>query len=174
MWTLLLATALASDPTAVVTDAGVVRGTVALPVPPEVLVRELADPGWVATLYDGGTEVKVIGPDGPCLAVDYVSPNPIVTVSYRVRHCTTPTGATGALIASEAFSAYATSWVVVPKDGGLHATYEVDLTTSLFIPQSFVRSATRTSVKKLMGALDAWGAAWAAEHGGAGQAPATP
>lgn len=167
MLTLLLSAALAADPVAVVTDAGLVRGTVSVPVPAAVVVGQLADPGWVATLYDGGTEVSVVGPDGDCLVVDYVSPSAFLAVKYKVRHCPTRTGTQATLLESNAFSSYGTTWRVEPTAAGSNLVYELELVTTLMVPQSFVRSATRKSVQKLMEALDGWGAAWAGAHGAA-------
>jgi hypothetical protein len=144
----------------VVVDGDVVRGTAHVDVTAVRFLTELKDPGWIGRMSGTGTTAEVLGKDGDCLRVAYVSPNLILTARYTVKRCMTSDGVRISLIESNTFSAYETTWRVVPEGEGARITYEVDLTSSLrWVPNSLVRSETRRSIHKTLKQLVKWAAA---------------
>lgn len=160
MLALLLATSLslAGEPAAVV-EGDVVRGTARLAVPPQRFLDALRDPTWEARVSGSSTTAEVKGRDGACLHVAYVSPNPVVKAAYEVRRCPVPNGWQSTLLASNVFEGYRAAWHAVPDGDGAQITYEIELSTSLWVPNSLVRGETRKSVLKMMRAMAAWSAA---------------
>jgi hypothetical protein len=133
-----------------------VRGQAVLAVPPARFLAELEDPAWVSRVSQSKTQVSVVGPDGACTRVAFLSPNAIFDARYEVRRCRTPHGWENALLTSNAFETYRAGWHVAPHPEGTLATYEVDLTTSLWVPNSLVRGETRRSIRKLLKAIASW------------------
>lgn len=152
---LLASLALAEDPSAVV-EGTVVRGTALIAVSPARFLAQLEDPAWESRISGSGTRVEVKGRAGDCLDVAFVSPNAILEARYELRRCPQPDGVRSTLLTSNAFSAYTSRWRASTEGAGARVTYEVDLTTSLWVPNSLVRSETRRAVLKLMRAIAAW------------------
>jgi hypothetical protein len=88
--------------------------------------------------------------------VGFLSPNAIFDAKYEVRRCRTETGWENTLVSSNAFETYRAGWQVVAHPEGTLATYEVDLTTSLWVPNSLVRGETRRSIRQLLKAIVQW------------------
>lgn len=147
--------ALADDPSAVV-EGSVVRGTAVLAVPPQTIIAQLSDPSWAGEVSGSNTQARVVSVLGPCQHVAYVSPNAILEARYELKRCPTADGWDDTLITSNAFSAYHATWRAVPEGEGARVTYEVDLSTSLWVPDSLVRGETRRSVLKMMRAMATW------------------
>jgi hypothetical protein len=155
---LLLAHLTFAAPTVTVADDGAVTGVVDLAIPPAELRARLADPTWLPTISKDGTRVTVAGRDGDCLLVDSVSPSAIMTVSYRVRTCPTPTGYASTLVESQQFSSYATSWQFKPSAAGTQATYHIRVATSTWIPDAVVRRGVRSGIEQMLTNLETWAA----------------
>jgi hypothetical protein len=152
---LLLATALAGDPTCVLTDDGTVLATVSLPASVETVRAKLEDPHFVARVYEGGTQVKTTAA-GPCLRADYVAPNALMTARYSVRQCTKGDTIEATLLESNTFSEYQTTWSLVARDdGGTDVTYRLWTVPKGLIPTGLVRRASRKSIAELMTKLRA-------------------
>ena len=108
-----------------------------------------------AEVEAGGTQITVVEQQGECTVLDYVAPNTVMTVSYRVRRCPTEGGFEATLVHSDEMDTFHETWKVVPADDGSHITYNLQTSTSLPIPGFLVNSTTRRRVKGLMKALEA-------------------
>ena len=150
-----LSLALAADPTVEV-EGNTIRGSVDIAVPAKRFLAELKDPEWESRVSGTSTRATLKGREGSCQQVAFVSPNPIIEARYEVKRCPTSDGWSASLIESNAFSTYASSWKVVDREGGASITYQVELETSLWVPNSLVRSETRRSVKKMLRSMAAW------------------
>lgn len=152
---LLLALAHADEPTALI-DGTTVRGSAHLEVPPARVLAQLQDPVWESSLSATGTRVEVKGRTGECQHLALLSPNPVVDASYEVRRCPTEDGFQSTLITSAVLATYRARWRALPEGEGSRITYEVDLSSSLWVPETLVRSETRRSVLKMMTTMVAW------------------
>lgn len=156
---LLAALAGAADlaaPTVTIHDNGSVVGLVDLGVTPEQVQSALSDPTWLPTITGDGTRVTLQGTDGGCQLLASESPSAIMTARYETRRCPTDTGFQSTLRSSNAFKTYATSWTFTPTAQGTRATYRLDMTTSLWVPNSVVRRATRNALEDMLTQLQAW------------------
>ncbi|MCP4870405.1 MAG: hypothetical protein GY898_17005 [Proteobacteria bacterium] len=74
---LLPAVAEAGEPTVVIEEDGSITATITVGSAPDVALARVGDPVWVVrTSDDGQTEATVVGPDGDCQLVDFVSRTP--------------------------------------------------------------------------------------------------
>lgn len=156
---LLALSAVAADlpePDVSVQKDGSVVGIVHLGVSPEVVKARMADPAWLAKVSGGTTTVRVEGMDGSCQLVASESPSSIMTARYQTRRCPTATGYRVSLRDSNCFKTYAASWDFTDGPSGAIGTYRLDLTTSLWIPNSVVRGQTRKALVDALGKLQAW------------------
>lgn len=155
MTLLAIGLALANDATVTI-EGTLVRGSAHLEVPPQRFIAQLGDPGWESTVSGTATRVEVKGRAGDCQLLALVSPNAVMDATYEVRRCPTADGWQSTLITSNVFSTYRSSWKAVPEGDGSRVTYEVDLTTSLWVPGSLVRSEIRRSVLQMMHRVVDW------------------
>lgn len=153
MLSLLLGAALAAEVT--IDDQGAVVGTLVTPVPVDTLRARLADPTWLPTVSQDGTQVAIAAREGDCVVLDSVSPS-VITVRYRTRQCPTADGFTYTLVQSDNFSAYAASWTFAATPAGTRATYRVAVTSTLWLPDAIVRHATKSGIAQMVGRLEAW------------------
>lgn len=149
LWTLWVTTALAGPATTEVVDDTII-GRVSVAAPPDEARRRVSDPAWVSATEGGGTRVAVQGRDGACLLLDAVSPSAILEVRYSTRQCPTADGVRSTLVSSNAFSAYSTSWRVLPEGTGSLVEYRISMVTKLMMPQSWVYGTLRKRVQTLM------------------------
>lgn len=152
---LLLVAALADEPTATV-DGGKVIGSAHLNVTPDKVIAALGDPAWEHRVSGSTTTSNVLAREGTCHNVAYVSPHPIFEANYDLRRCAVADGWSVTLLRSNAFSTYKARWKAVPEGTGSRLTYEVDLDTSLWFPDSLVRGEMKKSVLKMMKAIAGW------------------
>ncbi len=146
----------ADEATVVIEDDGSITATVTVGSAPDVVLARVGDPEWVSrTSGDPGTAVTIVGPDGGCQLLDYVSSHPLSTASYRVRQCPVTDGFQTKLVSSDAFSKYQTSWDVQPHATGSTITYRLDLISTLKIPGWMVRRASRKSVESFIANIGA-------------------
>lgn len=164
------ATARAEGPTVTVQGA-TVHGSMYLDVPPQRFIDALQDPAWEGRVGANGTTAEIKGRIGPCQHVAYVAPNPILTATYELERCPRPDGWESSHLTSNAFHAYHSRWRAVPEGTGARVTYEVTMDVSLWVPDSFVRGATRKSLGKMLERMVAWAAQTPAEVPAAPPAP---
>lgn len=157
MWTLLLAFALAADPTSANIDHdGAIIGIAHVEgVSAEEVRKKLADPRFVSKIHGGRTEMTVEPGGGDCLIVGYTSPNPILTARYTIKRCPHQGGFRGALIESPTFQDYSTRWSLTETDSGVEIRYRLFLVPKVMVPTSLVRSSARKSIAGLMKKLHA-------------------
>lgn len=159
----LLATSLAAGPSASIVDGAIV-GSVTVAAPPARILSDLKDPTFVSRVDGGKTEVSVRGADGACQIVDFVSPSTFLKVEYAVRRCPTDDGFQTALLSSNTFETYGTTWRVEPAGTGSTVHYRLEMTSALtLVPTSLALSSSVGPVRKLMKRFEAhYGAAEAA------------
>ena len=147
--------ALAGAPNVEISPTHAVRGVVTVPASVDQVLAKLRDPLWVSRIDNSGTTVTLVEQDGVCAILDSVSVNAIKTVSYRTRHCPTASGSRSTLVSSNAFDAYLAAWTVRPHADGAELIYDLDMKTSLMVPQFVIDRTTRKSVESLLGKLQA-------------------
>lgn len=148
---LTLGAALAAPPVVEVRD-GRVRGVVEVARPPAEVRGLLADPVWVNRTDGSSTTVTGSRPDGDCLLADYHSPSRLVSATYTVRQCGTPTGWTQTLVRSDLLTAYETEWVVAPAGSGSRISYSLRVEAPM-LPTSWVLSMSQDGVTHMLGKL---------------------
>lgn len=154
-WMLALGRAFAGEPT-VVLDGAVVRGSAFIAAPPEALLAALSDPSWEGMIAGDGTRALLKGTMGSCQRVSYQTPNPVMDASYEVRRCPTADGWQMSLLSSPVLDSYRAQWRVVAEGAGSRVSFEVELSSSLWVPDSLVNSETVRSVEARLRAMDAW------------------
>lgn len=154
LFTMAMATEL-PPPTIVIQNDGAVVGTVELPSRPESVRTALSDPTFLPTTTGSTTEVRLTRRDGPCQIIDSISPSTFLTARYRTRRCRTPSGYRSTLVSSNCFKTYETSWTLVPSPHGTTATYRIQATTSLWIPNGVIRGQTKNAMQDLLPKLQA-------------------
>ena len=90
------------------------------------------------------------------MLVDQTSPSVFLEVRYATRQCPTADGVRSTLLSSNAFTAYTTSWRVVPEGAGSRIEYRLAMKTKLSIPQSWIYG---TLQKRALGLMEKIGAA---------------
>ncbi len=150
IWTLWVPVVLAGAPSVVVQEDGSVVGTVWVQVPPELVRSRVSDPVWVSRTDGSGTTITVAGRDGACLLLDVVTTSVVVDMHYTTRQCPTQEGVSSTLRSADVFTAYTTSWRVIPEGSGSRLEYRLYMQTSLVLPQSFVASMTQKGVRNLL------------------------
>jgi hypothetical protein len=142
-------------------DDGGVVATVGLDVSADTFKARLADPVWMTEMGGGGkTRVQVTGTEGACRTVDAVTESSVKTVRITTRQCLVDDGLDITMVSSEDFDRYAASWRITPGDqGGITATYQLDLEPSMWVPGFVMKRAMRSSLERLLTNLKAWAAA---------------
>ena len=147
----LIGTALAGPPVVEVRD-GRVHATAEVTRAPAEVKKLLADPVWVNRTDGSTTTVTNSRPDGDCLIADYYSPSRLVSASYTVRQCGTPTGVAQRLLSSDLFTSYETEWAVAPSGSGSRITYTLKVEAPM-VPDAWILSQSQEGVMHMMGKL---------------------
>lgn len=150
---LVVAQALAQDPTETVDPSGIV--TVACTVAaPEATVREaLSDPVAVA-YWSGQTLSAVATPSGPCAKLGMKVSGAFSPIHLDVLSCPTRTGWKLSLLESDTVTSFGAEWTVQAVDAShTRVSYAVHSDVNLPVPDSLVRKNVLAGAKQALQAL---------------------
>ena len=141
----------AEDEVAVAKD-GTVTLVRQVPVPASALLAVLTDPALASKLAPDVISKELVTP-GVCPVYKVATKGVFRPLVYTFRSCTSPTGVTEELIASDDFEAFSSRWLLTPVPGGTEVRYDLLVQTRLNVPHKLVRLSLRRSMRATMNRL---------------------
>jgi len=132
-----------------VADDGTVTLVRVVPIAAKVLLRVLTDPGLASKLAPDVISKELVK-DGPCPVYRVATKGLFRPLVYEFESCTSATGVTEKLVASEDFDAFFSRWLLTPVEGGTELRYELLVKTRLKVPHKLVRASQRRSMRATM------------------------
>jgi hypothetical protein len=132
----------------VVDDAGYVRITRVVLLPPELLLAALYDEGEDDEIENEDLVGRtVLAREGDCTTYRMITKGLVGTMTYDYRTCRTEDGQREDLVASEDFLAYAVEWHINATEGGTEVGFYVRVIPNLKVPMALVRAGQKRSMK---------------------------
>jgi len=132
-----------------VAEDGTVTLVRVVPIPAPVLLRVLTDPSLASKLAPDVVSKELLK-DGPCPIYRVATKGLFRPLVYEFQSCTSATGVTEKLVASEDFDAFFSRWLLTPVEGGTELRYDLLIKTRLKVPHKLVRASQRRSMRATM------------------------
>ncbi|MFZ5480137.1 MAG: SRPBCC family protein [Myxococcota bacterium] len=128
--------------------------TEVLPSPPDAVRAALAEAMAAGPMAPDVLSLEVLA-RGRCDTLRATVGSRWAPMSYVYERCPTATGWREALVQSDAFDAYEITWELLPDAAGTRVSYTVHVEPRLPLPDGYVASRTRASMKTVLATLAA-------------------
>jgi len=146
---LLASSALAADDEVSVADDGTLTIARVVPIERAALLRVLTDPALASDLAPDVLSKDLLEA-GDCPIYRVATKGLFRPLVYSFRSCSSESGVTEQLVASEDFDAFACRWHLLPAAGGTEIRYELLVKPRLGVPHKLVRAGQRRSMRKTL------------------------
>jgi len=145
----LVSPAHAEDERVEVAEDGTVRITREVPLPRSALLQVLVDPALASVLAPDVLSKERLT-EGACPVYRVATKGIFRPFVYDFTSCTTDSGVTEELVASEDFLAFSSRWHLEDRPGGTRIRYELLVEPRLKVPGGLVRLSQRRSMRATM------------------------